>query len=401
MIPGPDSDKFNQLYQYLTNDYQKIEAQQFNAGGVDYLLLYFMLENEKNEPSRRLGVILLDPEIFIRETLASKFQTIAEGRFVISAFEKGNEAPVYSTSDSVQTESIAVTNDFWLLPNYFLSISTYGKSVQDIIRQRTLTNLGLLLALILFIAVAAFLILRNVKREMDLAQKKADFVSNVSHELRTPLALISMFAETLEMDRVPGEAKKKEYYSNMQKESVRLKGIVNKILTFSRMESGQKIFRKDRLELNEIVEEVVSNYSFHLETKGFSHMLELYPGSIHVTGDREALEEVLINLLDNAIKYSDDEKHIFVRTNKTQDKAILTVQDSGIGIAKSDQEQVFEKFFRVSVGDLAQTKGTGLGLSLVKEIVEEHNGEIRLESELGKGSIFMIILPLSKNHQHV
>ena len=230
-----------------------------------------IIRKSKHSNSTPAGCYLLDPESFIRETLASKFQTIAEGRFVISAFEKGNEAPVYSTSDSVQTESIAVTNDFWLLPNYFLSISTYGKSVQDIIRQRTLTNLGLLLALILFIAVAAFLILRNVKREMDLAQKKADFVSNVSHELRTPLALISMFAETLEMDRVPGEVKKKEYYSIMQKESGRLTGIVNKILTFSRMESGQKIFRKDRLELNEILEEVVSNYRFPPETKGISH----------------------------------------------------------------------------------------------------------------------------------
>jgi len=311
------------------------------------------------------------------------------------------ENPVYSTSDSVNIESIAVTKDFWLLPDYYLAIGTPGRPVQAIIRERTLTNLGILLALIIFLGVAAYMILLNVRREMRLAQKKADFVSNVSHELRTPLALISMFAETLEMDRVKEPSKKKEYYRIMQKESGRLTGIVNKILTFSQMDSGRKIFRRDPIELNEIVGEIVSNYEFHLESKGFKYSLSLCDEKLQLTGDREALEEVLINLIDNAIKYSKDNKQVDIQTKQTNGKAIMLVMDKGIGIPKADQEQVFEKFFRVSVGDLAQTKGTGLGLSLVKEIVEEHQGEIRLESEPGKGSIFMIILPLRKSEQHV
>ncbi len=400
-LPPQSSDKVTQLSNYAASGYQKIESQQVISGGNDYLLLYFILLDSYNEPTNRLGAVIIDPELFIQETLASKFQTVAQDKFIISAFQKGNEAPVYATSDSVNIESIAVTNDFWLLPDYYLAIGTPGRPVQEIIRQRTMTNLGILLALIIFLAVAAYLILHNVRREMKLAQKKADFVSNVSHELRTPLALISMFAETLEMDRVKDEAKKKEYFRIMQKESGRLTGIVNKILTFSQMESGRKVFHKNPVDLNAVAQEVASNYEFHLESKGFSHSLSLSEEPLPLMADREALEEVLINLIDNAIKYSKEVKEISIQTKKKDDKAILLVMDKGIGIPKSDHYQVFEKFFRVSVGDLAQSKGTGLGLSLVKEIVEEHNGEIRLESELGKGSIFMIILPLTKTKDHV
>ena len=401
ILPSWDSDKYAQLKSYAANGYQKIVSEQFTANGTDYLLLFFVLLSTDNQATNRIGAIVIDPELFIRETLAAKFQQIAQDKFILTAFEQNVEAPIYSTGDSVITESIAATDNFWLLPNYYLTIGTPGKPVQQIVRERTMTNLGILLALIIFLAVAALLILRNVKREINLAQKKADFVSNVSHELRTPLALISMFAETLEMNRVPSEDKKKEYYQIMQKESSRLTGIVNKILTFSQMESGRKKFRKDKLDLNDIVAEVVSNYEFHLKSKGFKHSLTLSEDPLPFIGDREGIEEVLINLLDNAIKYSAENKQIDIKTHHSGQKAVLTVRDQGIGIPKKDQDQVFEKFFRVSVGDLAQAKGTGLGLSLVKEIIDEHNGEIRLESEPGKGSIFMIVLDIAKTNGHV
>ncbi|MCA6074082.1 sensor histidine kinase [Fulvivirga sedimenti] len=395
-LPDPASDQFEQLRNYAENGFQKILSSQFNEGDRSYLLLSFIMLSPNNTVTSRMGAIILDPELFIRETLSTKFQTVAQDKFVVSAYRRDNTDPVYSTADSVNSESIAVTNNFWLLPNYYLAIGTPGKPVQDIIRERTVTNLGILLTLIAFLGIAAFLILRNVRKEMRLAQKKADFVSNVSHELRTPLALISMFAETLEMDRVPTEEKKKEYYQIMQKESGRLTGIVNKILTFSQMDNGKKQFRHDKIDLNEIVAEVVSNYEFHLRTKGFSHVLSLSEEPLPIEGDKEAIAEVLINLLDNAIKYSTDTKEITVRTVKGNEKAVMTVQDKGIGIPKGDQAQVFEKFFRVSVGDLAQSKGTGLGLSLVKQIIDEHKGDVRLESEPGKGSIFMILFPLLK-----
>jgi two-component system phosphate regulon sensor histidine kinase PhoR len=386
------------MKEYAENGYQKISSVPVYRDDRTFLVLYFILLSTDNEPTNNVGAIFLDPETFISETLSTKFQTVAQEKFVVSAFRKGSDLPVYSTTDSVSTgteNAIAVTNEFWLVPDYYLAIGTVGTPIQDIVRRRTIINLALLLLLIGVLGIAGFLLFRNVNRELALAQKKADFVSNVSHELRTPLALISMFAETLEMGRVKSEEKRTEYYQIMQRESSRLTGIVNKVLTFSQMESGKKQFRHDPLDLNNIVNEVMTNYEFHLKNKGFSHEKELSEIALPVKGDKEALSEVLINLLDNAIKYSKDQKHVQVSTHQSDGMAMLAVQDHGIGIPKKDQDQIFEKFFRVSVGDLAQSKGTGLGLSLVRQIVQEHKGEIWVESEVGKGSRFIIKIPLN------
>ena len=390
--------ELDKLMEYARNGYQKISSFPVYNNNRTYLILYFVLLDSSNEPSGDIGALFLDPEIFITESLRDKFQFVAQDKFVISAFRKGSDTPVYSTADSVYSgseEAIAVTNDLWLLPDYYLAIGTKGKPIQEIIRGRTMINLALLLLLIGVLGISGYLLYRNVNRELALAQKKSDFVSNVSHELRTPLALISMFAETLEMGRVPSEEKRREYYQIMQRESNRLTGIVNKVLTFSQMENGKKEFRHDPLDLNSIVNEVMNNYEFHLKNKGFSHEKAFSETALPVTGDKEALSEVLINLLDNAIKYSGDQKYVQVSTQRSNGMAVLSVEDHGIGIPKKDQQQIFEKFFRVSVGDLAQSKGTGLGLSLVHQIVQEHHGEIQVESEVGKGSRFIIKLPIN------
>ena len=140
-----------------------------------------------------------------------------------------------------------LTKDLWIFPDYSLGIRTQGASLQELVRQRTRTNLYLLVGLDIVLIVAVVLAFRNIKREVQLAQNKTDFVSNVSHEIRTPLALISMFAETLELDRVKSEEKKHEYYSIINKETQRLTGIVNKILNFSQTEAKN---RPDSTETN-------------------------------------------------------------------------------------------------------------------------------------------------------
>lgn len=393
------SDQLDKLQEYAKNNFQKIESVPVYRNDHLYLALYFVLLTTDNEPTDDVGAIFMDPQLFVSETLSSKFQTVAQEKFIISAFQRGNETPVYTTADSIgilSGNAAAVTNDFWLVPDYYLAIGTAGTPVNEIIKQRTVTNLTLLLLLMGFLIIAGLLIFRNVKRELGLAQKKADFVSNVSHELRTPLALISMFAETLEMGRVKSDEKRQEYYQIMQKETSRLTGIVNKVLTFSQIESGKKQFRHDALEMNDIVSEVLSNYEFHLHSKGFSHEVMLSDTKLPLEGDKEALAEVIINLLDNAIKYTRDEKFIRVSTRRLNGSAQLVVEDHGIGIPKKDQQQIFEKFFRVSVGDLAQSKGTGLGLSLVKQIISEHKGAIEVDSEVGKGSTFTVTIPLTQ-----
>jgi len=230
---------------------------------------------------------------------------------------------------------------------------------------------------------------------MELAKIKSDFVSNVSHELRTPLALISMFAETLEMERVPNEEKKKEYYSIISKEAARLSRIVNKILSFSKIEAGKREYRLSNVNINYLVEEVYKSYQFHLKNSGFQFSFSAGKTVPEIQADAEAISEAVINLIDNAIKYSIDKKDISIATGVEGDSIFIEVKDKGVGISEENQKKIFEKFFRVSDGLVHNTKGTGLGLTLVKHIVDAHKGKIKVKSKLNEGSSFILTFPIN------
>ncbi|MDP2037602.1 MAG: HAMP domain-containing sensor histidine kinase, partial [Ignavibacteria bacterium] len=234
----------------------------------------------------------------------------------------------------------------------------------------------------------------SIKKEIELAQIKNDFVSNVSHELRTPLALINMFAETLSLGRVKTEEKKVEYYGIIQQETERLSKIVNKILNFAKIEAGKWKYNFAKVDLNEILIKIYDVYKFHLSSNGFEFALNAGDKELKVLADAEAVSEAVINLIDNAVKYSGDIKKVLVKTGIEGRKAFVEVEDSGLGISQEDQKKIFEKFFRVSTKEIHNAKGTGLGLTLVKHIVDANHGEISLKSELGKGSCFRLTFPL-------
>ncbi|ELR69855.1 sensor histidine kinase [Fulvivirga imtechensis AK7] len=389
-------EKINRLVRYKQSGFQKVEPLDLPGHATGQVAVAFIL----NEPvkDRIVCVIGLTPSLFITETLSAKLQTIARDKFIISAFEKGQEQPVYSTVDTVNDKSYlsrAVTKDFWILPDHYLGINLKGQSIDSIVKERTYLNLGLILVLDVVLLLGVWLAYRNVKREIQLAQNKADFVSNVSHEIRTPLALISMFAETLEMDRVKSKEKEQEYISIIHKETNRLAGIVNKILNFSQLEAKKNNFIFQEIALNAAVEEVLSTYEYHLISKGFEYSF-MPQSNEAIWADKEALQEVIINILDNAIKYSPDKKVIEIVTGNADSMAFVSVKDQGIGIQRKDQKYIFDKFYRVPSGDLAKARGTGLGLSLVKQIVEAHNGKIEVKSEVNKGTTFTIYFPKKK-----
>ncbi len=382
----------NKLLSYKRSGFQKIQKLPLE-GMPSVSCLMFITENSAQK--LRITGILVNADLFIEDLVGPRLQIIARDQFILSVMTKDQDVVVYTTDARLGREAAAeaLTREFWNFPDYVLGIRTTGETLQQLVRDRTRTNLFLLVALDVILILGVVLVFRNLRREVALAQNKADFVSNVSHEIRTPLALISMFAETLEMGRVANEEKKKEYYTILSKESQRLTGIVNKILSFSQSEAKKKVLHHERVNMYDAVEGILSTYDFHLKNKGFVYTLT-GKKDLHVTADRQALIECFINLIDNAVKYSEDKKRITIEVAPENGFGVLSVTDWGIGISKHDQKHIFDKFYRVAKRNLARTQGTGLGLSLVKQLMDAQRGKITVTSEPGQGSTFKLYFPL-------
>ena len=236
---------------------------------------------------------------------------------------------------------------------------------------------------------------RSVNKQVALARLKSDFVSNVSHELRTPLALIRLYAETLELGRITTPEKKNEYYGIIRKESERLSALINNILDFSRIEAGRKEYDFRETDIAELVRNTLDSYRYQIEQQGFALEEQIDPTIPAVKVDREAIARALVNLVNNALKYSDSEKFLTVRLYRDQSVLKLEVSDRGIGIERHEQARIFEKFYRTCDPLVHNTKGSGLGLSLVRHITQAHGGDVEVESTPGRGSKFTVWLPLA------
>jgi signal transduction histidine kinase len=278
-----------------------------------------------------------------------------------------------------------------------LGIKVRGTTIAAISNHLLRTSFVILGSLSLLMGAGLILTYRNVARELALAKLKSDFVSNVSHELRTPLALIRLYAETLELGRISTAGKQQEYYEIIRKESERLTSLINNILDFSRIESGKKEYTFRETNVADLVRTTLESYRFEIEQNGFEFEEKIDNDVPPMWIDREAIARSLLNLVNNAVKYSSNEKYLGVRLYRHSNGVNLEVVDHGIGIPAKEHLKIFEKFYRVGDPLVHNTKGSGLGLSLVRHIVQAHGGEVAVESAPGKGSRFIITLPLQSS----
>jgi signal transduction histidine kinase len=275
-----------------------------------------------------------------------------------------------------------------------LGIRLHGTTIADMSRRFLRNEFLILGALSLLMGGGILLMYRNVSRELALAKLKSDFVSNVSHELRTPLALIRLYAETLELGRISNPGKHQEYYEIIRKESERLTSLINNILDFSRIEAGKKEYSFRETDVADLVRSTLESYRFEIEQNGFQFEQKIDNNLPPLQVDREAIARSLLNLVNNAVKYSATDKYLGVHLYHHYGKVKLEVVDHGIGIPAKEQPKIFDKFYRVGDPLVHNTKGSGLGLSLVRHIVQAHGGEVWVESAPGHGSKFIITLPV-------
>ena len=240
-------------------------------------------------------------------------------------------------------------------------------------------------------------VFRDVTHEREVDRMKTEFVSLVSHELRTPLTSIKGFTEMV-LDGDAGEINEEveEYLGIVDNNAERLVALVNDLLDISRIESGRIQLKVEAVDLNEIVQTVVATMQHNIEQKQQSLSVQIAPDATIVKGDQDKLVQVLTNYVSNAYKYTQEGGKIQIAITKQDNLAQVAVSDNGFGIAPEDQERLFTRFYRVDNAMTRQVGGTGLGLSIVKQIIELQGGEVGIDSEPGKGSIFWFTVPLSE-----
>jgi two-component system phosphate regulon sensor histidine kinase PhoR len=243
------------------------------------------------------------------------------------------------------------------------------------------------------LATGVILVWVFLRRERNLSELQADFVSKVSHELRTPLTSIRMFTETLTLRR-GDQASEDRCIEALGKESARLQHLIDRLLDWGRMESGRRVFELAEHDLGEIVEEAITAFEPTREKRSVELEIDVQPGMPPALCDRGALVDSLVNLLSNAYKYGGEPRKIGVAVTMVPGTATITVRDNGKGIARKEHKRIFEKFYRVDDLLARQQEGSGLGLSIVRHVVRAHRGRILVDSEPGKGSTFTLMLPL-------
>lgn len=236
--------------------------------------------------------------------------------------------------------------------------------------------------------------IRTILRQKKVSEIKNDFINNMTHELKTPISTISLACEALSDPAMSSSAKKVGMFVGMiRDENKRLGVLVENVLRSAVLDRGEMELSHDPVNMHEIIEATIKNITLQATQKGGNITKSLKATQPVVKGDKIHLTNVVFNLLDNAIKYSQDTPHISVRTESNDVAISVTVTDKGMGISKENQKRVFDKLYRVSTGNIHNIKGFGLGLSYVQVIVEKHHGTVSVQSELGKGSEFTIQIP--------
>jgi len=232
----------------------------------------------------------------------------------------------------------------------------------------------------------------EARRLEELSNMKSYFVSSVSHELKTPLTSIRLFAEIMQIKKNLDEDKKAEYLGIIESECDRLNRLIGNVLDFSKIERGVKEYSFIRISLTDILRDVIKTFEYQFKAQRFKVNVDISDEPMIINGDQDAISECLINLISNAMKYSFDNKEISIKSYKTHEFNVITIEDKGCGISTSDMEHIFEPFFRSK--DISQTGGAGIGLSLVQNNMLVHKGQIKVSSQPGHGSKFSLFFPL-------
>jgi signal transduction histidine kinase len=334
-----------------------------------------------------------DVEALRRDVLAASLAGL-ESPTIVAVLDAAG-SPVYSRAPLDRAERVLAVGLGEALPDWRVAVyAPPGTAPRDAVRRQVMMFTSAFAVLLVVLTVGVGLCWRLMRRETEMARLKSDFVANVSHDLKTPLSVIRMFGETLELGRVPDEARRREYYRVITRESERLSRLIDNVLDFSRIEGGRRRYERVPTAVEPLVRDTLETFAYPLEQQGFTIEVSLAPDLPDVPMDADAVGQALANLIDNAVKYSGAARTIAVDARREGDRLALSVTDRGIGIPAAEHGRIFEKFYRVGRSETQGRRGSGVGLALVRHIVEAHGGAVTVASAPGQGSRFTLWLPL-------
>jgi len=298
-------------------------------------------------------------------------------------------SPPPATPPFAVTRDLRIDDTPWLLQIW----PGRPEAIYADIRQRRTLSLTMLGFVTVLLAFGSYLTVRIVKRELEIARLRADFVSTVSHEFRSPLTGIRQLGGMLLDGRVTDPEKQRGYFKMIVQESDRLSRLVENILDFSRMEEGRREYRFEPLDPFPWLRTLVADFVTEIAANGAAVEADIQDGLPPISADKEALGSAVRNLLDNAVKYSPGSKTVWLDAGAEGDAVKISVRDKGVGISEHDRKRIFDRFYRAEGEISKRIKGAGLGLSLVKHVVTAHGGTVECQSRVGEGSIFTIRLP--------
>ena len=338
----------------------------------------------------RMAAVFAGPEY-----LNSKWAAALHGPRVMGALVDADGQVLIGTIDKSGPQVVRTAADTRLPGTIHATISDPGAEAAGVAERRRLLLSGFAI-LALGLLAGSYFIMRSIDRERAVAKLQSEFVSAVSHEFRTPLTSLRQLSEMLSKGRVPTDDLRQKSYDILSRESERLQRLVESLLDFGRIEARAFRYRFERLDPVLLVEDLVAEFQEKAAAQGYRVELELSGEYPLIRADREAIGLALRNLLDNAVKYSPDSRLVRVEMAHDRGRLAIRVRDQGMGIPAAEHKEIFKRFVRGAGSRIAHIQGTGVGLAMARHIVEDHGGEIRLESEPGRGSTFTILLPTEK-----
>ncbi len=400
------NDTVKSKFEFITDDYDSVKHKTFVHYVVPKNDTLVLQQNQLVEEVVAELVTFRDETVFNERLNKSDLNGILNKEFsnqgiaadyYFGVVDNNNEFTVIDSSLNKESLSgspykVPIYPDDLLHSGLFLIVSFPAK--MSYIVGSISSVLGISVILILFITGLYYKTVKLLFHQKKVVEIKNDLINNITHEFKTPISTIFLACEALNEPKLAADKGSISRYTGMIKEeNDRLTELVENLLNTAALEKGEFILEKEETDLHRILEEVIKNYRVKLEQTGGQIISSFDASKSVINIDPFHIENVFNNLIDNAIKYSGDDPAVRVSTSNNDYGIIVSVEDSGIGISKSDLKKIFHTFYRVPTGNIHDVKGNGIGLSYVKKMVEAHNGKIEVKSQINKGSKFIIVLP--------